>query len=199
MRGGRRSPRQPLWAEGVLDDVDAIAGRGASSLTPAASASLAELYASQRGRLTRLALLLLGDMASAEDAVQDAFAAVQRRWARAGEPESAEAYVTAAVVNRARTIQRHRGVIRRYLRAAEPEEAPAADAAALLAEEHRTVVAAVRSLPPRQREVVVLRYWADLSEVEIAAALGISCGTVKSSASRGLATIHQALKAENYG
>ena len=79
-------------------------------------------------------------------------------------------------------------------RVAEPDEGPPADLALLLDEEHRQVVEALRTLPRRQREVLVLRYWSELSEAEIATTLGISRGTVKSTAARGLAALEQRLE-----
>jgi RNA polymerase sigma factor (sigma-70 family) len=81
---------------------------------------------------------------------------------------------------------RCRGTARRHLRAAEPDQTEPSDSELLLAEEHREVLAAVRELPAGQQEVLVLRYWSNLSEAEIAEALGISRGAVKSQASRGL-------------
>jgi RNA polymerase sigma factor (sigma-70 family) len=101
------------------------------------------------------------------------------------------------VVNGARSVLRRRQVARRHLRVAEPDEGPAADLALLLDEEHRQVVEALRTLPRRQREVLVLRYWSELSESEIAATLGIARGTVKSSASRGLSALEKRLGARS--
>jgi RNA polymerase sigma factor (sigma-70 family) len=94
----------------------------------------------------------------------------------------------------ARSAQRRQGIVRRHLRVAEPDALPPADFALLLAEEHREVVAALRRLPRRQREVLVLRYWANLDEAEIAETLRISRGTVKSTASRALDALENILK-----
>ena len=155
---------------------------------------LLDLYASQRPALVRLAVLLVDDRAAAEDVVQDAFLALQRRWS-AVDPLAAAGYLRTSVVHGARSLLRRRAVARRHLRAAGPEEGPPADLALLLDEKHRQVVAALRSLPRRQREVLVLRYWSELSEAEIATTLGISRGTVKSTAARGLAALEQRLEA----
>ena len=88
---------------------------------------------------------------------------------------------------------RRRQVARKHLKVGEPEATAGADHDVLLRDEHRAALAAVRALPPRQGEVLVLRYWAGLSEREIAQTLGISAGSVKSAASRGMATLHTRL------
>ena len=152
------------------------------------------IYQSHWRQMVRLAVLLVDDTAAAEDVVQDAFLALHRQQHRLRSPHAAVAYLRTSVVNLSRSALRHRVVVRRHLRAAEPEELPGADDAVLLAEEHATVLAALRGLPQRQREVLVLRYWGNVSEVEIADALGISVGTVKSSASRGIASLRSGLE-----
>ena len=98
-------------------------------------------------------------------------------------------YLRQAVVNQSRSMLRRRRTVREHLKVAEPEVAPPADTDVMLSEEHQEVLRAVDQLPPRQREVLVLRYWSDMSEAEIADALGISKGTVKSQASRAMATL----------
>jgi RNA polymerase sigma-70 factor (sigma-E family) len=154
------------------------------------------LYVSERPRLLRLAAMLVGDRATAEDVVHDAFASVQRRWNTLDDPTAAAAYLSACVANGARSVLRHRRVTLRRIRVGEPDSGPAADAALMLAEEHRAVVAAVRRLPRRQQQVLVLRYWAGLSEAQIAEAMKISAGAVKSSAARGLMKVKLRLEAE---
>jgi RNA polymerase sigma-70 factor (sigma-E family) len=162
-----------------------------SALPMVDDVALAALYDTHRAALLRLALLLTGDLAAAEDVVQDAFLGLRGRWA-AVEPSSRGAYLRVAVVNGARSLHRRVRTARRFLRVGEPAAAPA-DVAALLADEHRQVVAALRRLPRRQREVLVLRYWSDLSEAAIAETLGIARGTVKSSAARGLRALEKQL------
>jgi RNA polymerase sigma-70 factor (sigma-E family) len=154
--------------------------------------ALIDLYRAQRLPLLRLAVLLTDDPGTAEDVVQDAFLGLQRRW-HAVEPAAATGYLRTSVVNGVRTLYRRSRVARRHLHTAGPEDVSSADLAVLLTEEHREVVEALRTLPRRQREVLVLRYWSELSEAEIAAALGIARGTVKSSASRGLASLQKHL------
>ncbi|WP_285477891.1 SigE family RNA polymerase sigma factor [Amycolatopsis sp. NBRC 101858] len=153
---------------------------------------MAELFRAHRPGLVRLAVLLLGDRALAEDVVQDAFVALVRRPPLA-DPAAAGGYLRVSVVNGARSAQR-RAAVRLRHRRAERDDGPPADAGALLGEEHREVLAAVRRLPRRQREVLVLRYWSGLSEAEIAHTLGVSRGTVKTCASRALAKLEGQLR-----
>jgi len=158
-----------------------------------ADTGVAALFRTHRLGMVRLAVLLVDDRESAEDVVQDAFAALHRRWPALHSEQAATAYLRTSVVNGARSALRKRRTVRSYLRSVDdPDVAQPADAAVLLAAEHRQVMDALSRLPDRQREVIVLRYWGELTEAEIAGTLGISVGAVKSSASRGrdaLATI----------
>jgi RNA polymerase sigma-70 factor (sigma-E family) len=156
------------------------------------SVDIAELYAAHRLSLVRLAVLLVDDVGSAEDVVQDAFAALARRPGALEDPSKALAYLRVAVVNTARSALRRRRTARAY---SPPHDLspPSPEDSAVLAEEHREVIAALQRLAPRQREVLVLRYWSHLSEAEIARTLGISPGTVKSTASRALAALQDSL------
>ena len=160
---------------------------------PSGSDVVGDIYRREYASLLRLAILLAGDRESAEDIVHDSFAALQRRWASLADPGSAAGYLRVAVVNGSRSLHRRRGTRRRYLRMSEPDNVSPADAAFLLEEDHRAVAAEVRRLPRRQQQVIVLRYWSDMSESQIAAALGISAGTVKSTASRAVKTIGRRL------
>jgi RNA polymerase sigma-70 factor (sigma-E family) len=154
---------------------------------------LVELYRAHHRDLVRLATLLVDDQGSAEEAVQDAFVSVARRDPRGlADPG---AYLRTAVLNNARSMLRKRRVRRRHLRSVEPPaSAPGADHAVLLDEDARLVLAALDRLSQRQREVLVLRYWSDLSEVEIASTLGISTGAVKTHAHRGTAALARILE-----
>jgi RNA polymerase sigma-70 factor (sigma-E family) len=144
------------------------------------------LFRAHRLTMVRLARLLVDDRETAEDVVQDAFAALHRRWASLSTQDAALGYLRTSVVNGSRSTLRRRRTVRRNPQpAADALSAEPADGGVLLAEEHREVLAALQKLPARQREVIVLRYWAELPEAQIASALGISLGAVKSSASRG--------------
>jgi RNA polymerase sigma-70 factor (sigma-E family) len=152
-----------------------------------------ELYTLHYRRLVRSAWLLLRDVPTAEEVVQDAFVSMHDAWQRLREAENALAYVRAAVVNRSRSVLRHQMVVERYLEKA-PPDMPSAEHGALVSLERTAVIAALQGLTARQREAIVLRYYADLSEAEIAAAMGISRGAVKSHTSRGMAALRAALE-----
>jgi RNA polymerase sigma factor (sigma-70 family) len=134
---------------------------------------------------------LVDDRASAEDVVQDPFAAVYRKRAALRDPEQATAYLRAAVVNAARSMLRRRGTARGYLRLvqAEDEHVPGADHRVLHDDAHSRVRAALADLAERQREVLSLRFLAGLTDAEIVAATGLSAGNVRSAASRGVSAL----------
>jgi RNA polymerase sigma-70 factor (sigma-E family) len=158
--------------------------------------TITDLYHSRRLELVRLAIFLVDDLHTAEDVVQDAFAAVYRRHgADLGDLDSAGAYLHTAVVNAARSVLRRRQTARAYVPPRPAHGAPAEESV-LLAEEHRQVLDALKRLTARQREVLVLRYWSDLSELQIAETLGLSRGTVKSTASRALDALEKMLEGQ---
>ena len=162
----------------------------AGPLGPAASDQLVdELYRGHALRLTRMALLLLGDKPSAEDVVQEAFLGLFRGLGRLSDPGRAVAYLRISVLNGCRSVLRARKRARLRGAATDYPAAWSAESAALEGEERREVLQAVARLPRRQREVLVLRYFLGLSDSEIAADLGVSRGTVVSTASRALAAL----------
>jgi RNA polymerase sigma-70 factor (sigma-E family) len=155
-----------------------------------ADEALERLYAAHWRQLVRLSVLLVRDVGTAEEVVQDAFVSVHGRWSRLRDPDRGLAYLRQAVVNRSRSALRHRAVVTRHAeRAPEPSYAAGADEPLLASGRRGAVLDALRALPARQREVLALRYYLDLSEAEIAETLGISRGAVKSHASRGTATL----------
>lgn len=157
-----------------------------------ADRALSELYAGHYHRLVRLAVLLVRDQDLAEDVVQDSFVAMHQRWRRIDEG-TAPAYLAKSVVNRSRSALRHRAVVARNRPEAPPDATPA-DTPVLAAARRAVVLDSLAALPTRQREVLVMRYYLDFSEREIANALGISQGAVKSHASRGAEALRQTLK-----
>jgi RNA polymerase sigma-70 factor (sigma-E family) len=143
--------------------------------------------------MLRIAQGLVDDVAAAEDVVQDAFAALYRRRATLRESHAAVGYLRVSVVNAARSALRRRRTARTHLHALREVHEESADQAALLSAEHQQVRAALAELPHRQREVLSLRYLADLSDPEIAEATGLTLGGVRSAASRGLAVLRNSL------
>jgi RNA polymerase sigma-70 factor (sigma-E family) len=144
-------------------------------------------------RLVRLATLLVGDQASAEDVVQESCTALFRRWDRMTDLAGAHGYLRTSVVNGSRSVLRHRRVATLAQPRLAGPQPPAADDAVLAEEDCREVMVALTALPRRQREVIVLRYWAELSEQQIAEVLHISRGSVKSAASRGVSALSAAV------
>jgi RNA polymerase sigma-70 factor (sigma-E family) len=158
-----------------------------------ADEAVEQLYATHYRRLVRLSVLLVRDEATAEEVVQDAFVAMHGRWHTLSEPHKALAYLRQTVVNRSRSVLRHRGVVARHPEPA-PGNEPGADASTLAHERRRIVLDALQQLSDRQREVLALRYYLDLDEASIAEYLGISRGAVKSHASRGAAALRVLLE-----
>jgi RNA polymerase sigma-70 factor (sigma-E family) len=156
---------------------------------------LADLYRAHYRPLVRLAALLLDDVTAAEEVVQDAFVELHHSWARVNDESKRPAYLRSIVMNGARSRARRRATGRRFDVVSAGPADESAEAAALQHEDRRRVLAAVRSLPDRQRECLMLRYYLDLSEAEIAATLGISAGSVKTHTHRGIAALERALGA----
>ena len=159
---------------------------------PDADQAVLELYTQHYQSLIRLAAMLVRDTATAEEIVQDAFVAFHAGWSRRGDQEKALAYLRLAVVNKSRSVLRHRAMADKN-----PSGAPyGPDAAGAVVEllTRDATVAALRGLPAQQREAILLRYYADMPEDEIAAAMGISCGAVKSHTARGMAALRAALE-----
>jgi RNA polymerase sigma-70 factor (sigma-E family) len=152
-------------------------------------------FAQHYERLCRLGFLLTGDPAQAEELAQDALVRTWRRWRLVGKPDNPETYARKVLVNRHRSLLRRALVEARYRYRDRPTEGSS--------DEHRedaiVLWAATRRLPPRQRAVLVLRYYEDLSEAEIARVLGIPVGTVKTLARRGLARLRRSLDATSQG
>jgi RNA polymerase sigma-70 factor (sigma-E family) len=145
--------------------------------------------------LVRLAALLADDVDVARDIVQDCYEAVWRLQPKVDDAEHFVAYLRKAVINRSRSRLRRLRTVRRFLaQARPPADAPPADRALLVAERHRELLDHIDHLPTRQREVIVLRYYCGLSEMDAAAAIGVSVGTVKSSAHRAIATLRSKMK-----
>jgi RNA polymerase sigma-70 factor (sigma-E family) len=166
-----------------------------------ADAAITELYAAHWHRLVRLAWLLLRDQLAAEDVVQDAFVATHRSWSSIRDGGRVVGYLQTAVVNGCRSVQRHNVVVdRQNLREAAAADAPgrdslgSAETSVMHAADRDVVLDALRTLPTRQREVLVLRYYGGLSEAQIADSLDISPGAVKTHAHRGLTALRRTIE-----
>jgi RNA polymerase sigma-70 factor (sigma-E family) len=175
-----------------------FAGAAGAAAPGPPDGDVAALFQAHHLELVRLAVMLTGDRATAEDVVQDAFERVHAGRGRlAGSGGVTVAYLRTAMVNGCRGVHRRHKVARRH-----EDQAPAnaghasAEQEVLLGERQREVAAALAGLPRRRREVLVLRYYLELSEAEIAATLNISPGTVKSTAARGLAALAKSLGQE---
>ncbi len=172
-----------------------MAGMAGGERTAAAASDdreqqVAELHRSHYAELVRLACLLVDDRGSGEEIVQEAFVRVYQAWVRVEQPL---VYLRATVLNLARSRMRRRLVARRRVEPISPA-GPDVDDHLVLLDDQRDVLTALRSLPTRQRECLVLRYYLDLTESQIAATLGISNGSVKSHSSRGIAALARRLE-----
>ena len=157
---------------------------------------ITSLYQAHALSLARLALLMLGDPDAAQDVVQDAFLGLYRRWDKLASADAAPAYLRASVLNGCRTVLRGRSRADRRLHCLSEVPSESAEARALLSEEQQAVARAIRVLPDRQREALVLRYYLDMSEADAAEAMRVSRGAIKSATSRALAAIERRLKEE---
>jgi RNA polymerase sigma-70 factor (sigma-E family) len=200
--GGREATFRRVRSFWYVDIAD-------TRVPPDAAASVTALYAEHALGLVRLAVVVTGDRAAAEDIVQDAFFGLYRRWDGVPDMTAPLAYLRVSVMNGCRTALRRRSRLGLWSGAGfggDLDEAALADsgpfaglaesaeASVLLGEEQRLVAAALRKLPRRQREAVVLRYYLDLSIEETAQVMGISLGTVKSATHRGLAAVGRTLR-----
>ena len=180
----------------TLDTGSLAPGRQQAAPREDAAHAVTALYQAHAVSMIRVALLMLGDRTAAEDVVQEAFLGLFRRWHGLHDPGKAEAYVRSAVLNGCRdAIKRRDRRARRDLAAAvELLDPVSAEAAALVSEDRRRLLAGLRLLPARQREALVFRYYLELSEEETASAMGVSRGTVKSTTSRAIAALGRMLR-----
>lgn len=179
-----------------IDVTETLVVTGATqavTVTWDADQAVTALYSANYRSLVRLSVLLVRDAATAEEVVQDAFVAMHNAWRRLRDPEKALSYLRQSVVNRSRSVLRHRAVVEKYAPKGLPD-APSAENGAITELERTEVIKALGDLPTRQREALVLRYYADLSEAEIASTMGISRGAVKSHTARGMAALRTVLE-----
>jgi RNA polymerase sigma-70 factor (sigma-E family) len=185
-----RYMQSDLWRRQHAASAAEAAGQEHADLA-AAEASVTALYQAQALGLMRLAHIMLGDRQSAEDVVQEAFCGLYRRWSHLSDAGHALQYLRASVLNGCRSLRR-----RRAPRAQPYDGQPvmSAEATVITGEERREVMRALRRLPDRQREALVLRYYLDLSAEEIAATMGIGPSSVRSAIHRALASLGRMLQ-----
>jgi len=158
-----------------------------------AARGTAALHAAHYQSLVGLAVLLLRDVATAEEVVQDSFVAMHANWRRLRDSGKALSYLRQCVVNKSRSVVRHRIIVDRHALQLLPDM-PSAEQGAMALLERSAVIAALHELSDRQREAVVLRYYAEFSEAQIASAMGISRGAVKSHTARAISALRDVLE-----
>ena len=176
--GTRRAARIPAARDGRDAAVEHDSSTGQD-----ASHAVAALYQLHYPALVRLAALLVPDLATAEDIVQDAFAAVHGRWHVLPDADAALAYLRWSVVHQSRSVPPLGG----------PAAGTGEPGSAVIGEPGSAVMSALRALSARQREVVVLRYFADLPEAEIASATGMSMAAVRNHAAQAMSSLQAGL------
>jgi RNA polymerase sigma-70 factor (sigma-E family) len=188
---GRASVREQIPAARAERDVpEAGAERDAGH-------AVTTLYQMHYRSLVRLAALLVSDLATAEDIVQDSFAAVHGRWHALPDTDAALCYLRRSVIHRSRSASRHQRPAPGLPGAADLPGVPGLAGAgpeAGIPLQGSAVVSALRALPARQREVLVLRYFADLPEAEIVSATGRSAAAVKSDIARAMSSLRAELR-----
>ena len=173
------------------DDDPGARGGTTAERAQNATAAVADLFREHHLELVRMAMVMVGDPATAEDVVQDAFEKLHQRWPRLREPVDGLAYVRSSVLNKCRSVHRRAAVARKY--APQLARTGAATGPENAAADRSQLLTAMRSLPPRQREVLVLRYYVDLDVAEIASTLRIAPSAVRSNCTRGLAALGRTL------
>jgi RNA polymerase sigma-70 factor (sigma-E family) len=161
-----------------------------------ADRAVTAIYSEHYRSLVRLAAFLVRDNATAEEVVQDSFVAMHGAWRRLRDTDKALSYLRQSVVNRSRSVLRHRMVVDKNT-PKPPPDMPSAEHGAIIQLERSAVVSALRGLPERQREALVLRYYGDLSEAQIASVMGISRGAVKSHTARAMAALRAVLERDS--
>jgi len=190
-----KSPVRP--ADVTVAEPDAAA-TGSTYVAQAASdadQAIIAMYITEYRSLVRISAVLVGDVCTAEDVVQECFIAMYGAWRRLRDVDKAVNYLRRSVVNRSRSVLRRRMVAERHAPKHEPNM-PSAEQGAITQLERTEVIVALRSLSARQREAVMLRYYLDLSEEEVASAMNISRGAVKSHTARAKAALRSVLERE---
>jgi RNA polymerase sigma-70 factor (sigma-E family) len=174
---------------------NAVLGSLPVPAAPDGEQAITAMYCTEYRSLVRMSAVLVGDVSTAEEVVQDCFITMHGAWCRLRDSDKAVNYLRRSVVNRSRSVLRRRIVADRHAPKHEPDM-PSAEQGAITELERRAVISALRSLSPRQREALVLRYYLDLSEDQVASAMNISRGAVKSHTARAKAALRSVLEPE---
>lgn len=188
-------PRHPKWPSGRpvgVEEISVVDSTAAMAVGAPFDEALVELYHDYAGDLLELVWVYVGDRATAEDIVHEAFLRVHRAWGRLGDGGAGRGYLRVTALNLARSGFRRKLVALKH-RPSAATPAPSPEVDVVLSENQQEVVTALRSLPARQRQCVVLRYWGDLGDRDIARELGISVNSVKTHMRRGLAAMEKRL------
>jgi RNA polymerase sigma-70 factor (sigma-E family) len=161
-----------------------------------ADRAVTALYHMHYRSLVSLAVLLVRDIATAEELVQDSFVAMHSAWRRLADGDRALSYLHRSVVSRSRAVLRHRMVAGKSLPKLAPDT-PGADSVPIIGLEHSPLISALQTVVPRQREALVLRYYADLPEAQIASAMGISKGAVRKHTAGAMFSLRAELRRTN--
>jgi RNA polymerase sigma-70 factor (sigma-E family) len=175
--------------------MDAAANLSADEVRPDADALVVALFRTEAARLVQLARWFVDDRTAAEDLVQEAFLRLARSRHRIHDEDRAAAYLRSIVINLARDHNRRGLVSLRHRLPADPDDRSAEDHATE-SESRRAVIDALRALPRRQRDCVVLRYYLELSIADIADTLGLSPNSVKTHLQRGLRALKTDLEVQ---
>ncbi|CAM5684749.1 SigE family RNA polymerase sigma factor [Streptomyces coeruleorubidus] len=189
----RQNPTLPPAPAPAAAPAEPLAPPAGDSTDPEREAGVAHLFELHYSSMLRLAVLLGAD--DPENVVAEAYYQIYRKWRRLRDAAAAEAYLRSTVCNLTRMRIRHLQVARRHEETPPDDTVASAEHAALLRDDQRVLIDALQQLPPRQREALVLRHWLGLKESEIAAAMGISGGSVKTHTARGIAALTQAMEA----
>jgi RNA polymerase sigma-70 factor (sigma-E family) len=179
-----------------IDVTETLVAGGLTAAAPLewdADLAVTAIYSEHYRSLVRLAAFLVRDNATAEEVVQDSFVAMHGAWRRLRDTDKALSYLRQSVVNRSRSVLRHRIVVDKNT-PKPPPDMPSAEHGAIIQLERSAVVTALRALPERQREALVLRYYGDMSEAQIASVMGISRGAVKSHTARAMSALRTVLE-----
>jgi RNA polymerase sigma-70 factor (sigma-E family) len=187
----RPSARSTYVAE--PQPADSVLGSIHDQAAADASQAITDLYHSEYRSLVRMSAVLVGDVSTAEEVVQDTFIAMHSAWRRLRQSDKAVNYLRRSVMNRSRSVLRHRAVADRHAPKPEPDM-PSAEQGAIAQLERSAVISALLALPPRQREALVLKFYLDLSEGQVASMMHISRGAVKSHTARAKAAMRTVLE-----